>query len=256
MEAQMIQFEVEAHFSLRGGPSSFFSASNPDEVMKEITRLWYSFGLRHDRDEAILIAHFKYYGAPTAVYVGDFIVEEDGTLYATADLTSYSDPDKPLSLLGFNYSQIADPEIAFVEAVKFLFESKNSPDRLLGSWLVRLASWDYYGGDIETEHVLTAHLLNFSDKNGKLFEMYQWCLAPNGRKFFDSNKNFSLSATLILNELESAAVGDFENCDGNGDESSEINRDAVLTKERILKNLRSYIRLYDRALPFELKLDD
>ncbi len=252
----MIEFEVEAHFFLRGGPSSFFSASNPDDVMKEITRLWYNFGLRHDRDEGLLIAHFNYYGTPTTIYIGDFVVEEDGTLYATADLTSYSDPDKPFSLLGFNYSQIHDPEIGFVEAVKFLFEPKNSPDRLLGSWLVKLNSWYYSGDDIETEQVLTAHLLNFSEKNEKLFEMYQWCIAPDGRRFFESNKNFCSSASYILDELEKAAAGNFEIYDNEDDECSDTYSDVSLTKEQILENLRRYIKLYDRPLPFELKLEE
>ncbi len=262
----MIQFEVEASFQYKGsGQSAYFSASSYDEVISEMKRIWYRAGLVFNRDEAFLIVHLSVDGVEQRLYIGDFVFDDELQLCGMHHINDQKPIYDVLSNLCFTFDEYEDPEYLFEKIIRFLFE-KNTPEKLLGSWLIKLSLENFDFKGIEPEQAIIAHLLKFSDQQEKLFEMYHWCLSPDGEKFFDSNDSFPYAANCICDELKEITEGNFKNLSMNADEENEEDLDesenleentddAPLIKEKILENLRRYISLYERPLPFELKLE-
>jgi hypothetical protein len=261
METLMLQFEMEASVRYTGsGQSALFSASSYEEVISEIKRIWYRAGLVFNRDEAFLSVYLPTENEESRVFIGTFVFDDDMHIFGTAEFHDQSPEYKIWHDLGLGFGQHEDPEWLFERILNFLFE-KNTPEKLLGQWFVKLESADLNFEHIEPEQAIIAHLLKFSDDHEKLFEMYAWCLSPAGEEFFESNENFCVAARLVWDELSEITKGNFKNLrmyddDEDEHEVTENNDNSLPTKEKIIENLRSYIRLYERPLPFELKLED
>lgn len=261
----MLKFEMEASIRYRGsGQSAYFSASSYEEVISEIKRIWYRAGLVFNRDEAFLAVYLPIENEEKRLFIGTFVFDDEMQFFGTAEFHDQGIEYKTWHRLGLVFGEHEDPEWLFERILNFLFE-KNTPEKLLGSWLIKLEHESFDLKGIEPEQAIIAHLLKFSDRQEKLFEIYQWCLSLDGEKFFDSNDSFPYAANCICDELKEITEGNFKSLSMNADEENEEDLeedleedtdDAPLTKEKILANLRHYIKLYDRPLPFELKLEE
>jgi hypothetical protein len=263
----MIYFMVEASYNYKNSQNiQHFSATDYQDVIDKIKNYWNQFGLKFNRDEGLLSAKIFIENQPIIFYIGDFVFDEKMDLTGMSPLSEHGDNYREWHAIGLAWDENDDPEWLFARKIQFLFE-KNTPEKLLGSWLIKLSLESIDFKDIAPEQAIIAHLLKFSDQQDKLFEMYQWCISTEGEKFFNSNYNFCNAAGYVCDELREITDGNFKNLSMNADEENNGDLDesenlevatdnAPMTKEKIIVNLRHYIKLYDRPLPVELWLQE
>jgi hypothetical protein len=110
----------------------------------------------------------------------------------------------------------------------------NSPETVLGQWL-QLVSTDIAsrtfvvnGMDVTTG-VLLAIILEFADKNHKLFEMYEWLTSQEGNEFL-RREEYQPAGNMVKSELFM-----FDN---------DLDDELELTKYQLNLKLRDYIEDY------------
>lgn len=212
------------------------------EVMLQLERSWDSAYLNSRNDEAFLLAHPFISGKSLSLMIGDFIIDEDMNFTGMSSHGFYEWSDHRWEELGFNFSDSdgEKSEELFEQKIKFLFE-KNSPDKLLGSWLVKLDRHEFDTGDLLAESVFAAHIIKFSDAENKLIEMYYWLISEEGKAFLQSNDRFHSDAFFIISELQNAASAD-------GDLPTN-------DTENLLENLRNFAEANYQPLPANLSLE-
>jgi hypothetical protein len=239
----MIKFEIEVSKNFRGGNHyCFFEASSVSEVLLQLERSWNDAYLNSKNDEAFLLAHPFISGKSMSLMIGDFVIDEDMNFTGMSSHGFYEWSDQRWEELGFNFSDGDDEksEELFEQKIRFLFE-KNSPDKLLGSWLVKLNRLEFDTGDLLAESVFAAHIIKFSDTENKLIEMYNWLISEEGKAFLLSNDRFHSDAFFIISELQNAAAPD-EDLPTND-------------SEKLLKNLRNFAEINYQPLPANLSLE-
>jgi hypothetical protein len=126
-----------------------------------------------------------------------------------------------------------------------IIDNPNSPENLLGKWFEEIEHYESSHNLIGTdqESVIArgslSHILDFSDKNNKLIEMYNWLISDEGLSFLKIN---SRPSEFVYYEIQ--------------DLSQNINWGNFISVEDTdgISEVREWVQSYECMLPVYLTL--
>lgn len=211
----MIRFDLYTSPNFRGGQHyTYFDAKDYKDLVSLLKYHWRRTGFHSSTGEIFVNATANVNGKLQKVSCGYYVFDSDG---AFSPLSSkFGDDNQVIEFwesLGIDYDSTGDDEL-FEVKVKKLFrkvesENKatpptNSPENVLGTWLLKLVQMhgpDFYSFGETQAGFMTATVLNLAKTHKKTFQMFAWLVGSNGKEFLN-REAYQPIGSRISNELE------------------------------------------------------
>ena len=199
----MVKFEILESLNYRGGNHyCYVYANHTSEVIEELKDAWYESGMnRHGGELFLSVCINDFDTKEVSLHCGNASVDEEGEVYSSFSFPYQENEKDEWFCLGFF---LENSETDYFDTVLDVFFDKDSPDRVLGSYLYRASKMfkDLSVDDKKTfGKNLLAEILSFSKLHNKSEQMYKWLTSNEGNNYFMEHSHLDPAGEAVINAL-------------------------------------------------------
>ena len=211
----MIKFDLYISPNFRGGQHyTYFNAKDYKDLVSWLKHYWRRTGFHSSTGEIFVHATVNVGGKAQQVNCGYYVFDSDSIFFPLD--SKFGDDDHMIEFwesLGIDYDSTGEEELMEVK-VKKLFRKvaaerkanppSNSPENVLGTWLLKLVELHgpnfYSFGEVQAGF-MTAAVLHLAQTHKKTFQMFAWLVGENGKEFLN-REPYQPIGSRISSELE------------------------------------------------------